>query len=462
MTAIFITPLEQWTRARMGLTHGQTFTNDQLAAFQLNSLNQTIARAAQDSPFYRNKWRDRCIPHLERLNDIGVLPFTTAEDIQQAPMEFLAVSQSEVARVVTLRTSGTTGAPKRIFFSDDDLWRTIAFFQFGMATLVRPGQRVLILLPGDLPDSVGDLLRKALARMDVQAVVHGLVQAPQLAIKAILDYRIDCVVGVPVQVLALVRHPACRAVPAGQVQSVLLSTDYVPTAIVQAIQAAWHCEVFQHYGMTEMGYGAAVSCAAHEGYHLREAELLFEIIDPQTLLPVQKGQMGEVVFTTLSHRAMPLIRYRTGDLAAWIDAPCLCGSVLRRMGWVQGRREALVVLKRNIRLNLADLDEVMFALSNVVDFQLTLQRVAQGDCLQLVVYTSGQGEPLSAEKVTAVLAQVPAVRMAMEKAGWTLAPIKVVADGKLTGRAVKRNVVDNRLYNKLRSFHDERHRPSSL
>ncbi len=87
-----------------------------------------------------------------------------------------------------------------------------------------------------------------------------------------------------------------------------------------------------------MGYGGGVSCAAHAGYHLREADLLFEIVDPGSGQPVADGQMGEVVFTTLTRRTMPLIRYRTGNLASWITTPCPCGSVLRRLGWVQGRR----------------------------------------------------------------------------------------------------------------------------
>ena len=102
---------------------------------------------------------------LATLADLAELPFTTAADIRSDPLALLCVSQGRIARAVTLQTSGTTGPTKRIFFSPEDLALTLDFFHHGMATLVSPGQRVLILLPGKLPDSVGDLLRRALGRM---------------------------------------------------------------------------------------------------------------------------------------------------------------------------------------------------------------------------------------------------------------------------------------------------------
>ncbi len=447
MTHLATTPLENWVRTRMGLPVDTSLTADGLIRFQLDLLNRTIAQAAVNSPFYLKKLGGYPAQPLTRIEQIGDLPFTSVADVQQDPLAFLAVSQDEVARVVTLQTSGTTGVPKRIFFNDADLESIVDFFSHGMATLVAPGQRVLILLPGALPDTVGDLLHRALARLDVAGIVYGVVQDPGHALQAIMAQRIDCIVGIPVQVLTLARHPEAAAIPAGQVKSVLLSTDYVPAAIVHAIQGAWGCQVFQHYGMTEMGYGAAVSCAAHNGYHLREAELFFEIIDPQTLKPVEKGRTGEVVFTTLGRRAMPLIRYRTGDLAAWIETPCPCGAALRRMSWVQGRHARIVNLDGGIPLDLTGLDEALFALAHVVNYQAVLGRDGRGDHLRIVLYTAGPDDGV-AVKANKVLGHLPAIRKALDEAVLRLAPVAVVADHGLSGSVAKRKILDHRAVKK--------------
>jgi len=118
----------------------------------------------------------------------------------------------------------------------------------------------------------------------------------------------------------------------------LLSAEYVSQEAVAFIEAQWNCQVFEHYGMTEMGLGCAVSCPTHEGYHVRESDLYLEIIDPKTGKPVADGVWGEVVFTTLTRRAMPFIRYRTGDISRWIEEPCGCGSKLKRLDKVHDRK----------------------------------------------------------------------------------------------------------------------------
>jgi len=103
--------------------------------------------------------------------------------------------------------------------------------------------------------------------------------------------------------------------PGLRLKAVLLSTDHVPLSLTRAVEQAWHCRVFNHYGMTETGLGGGVECEARRGYHLREADLYVEIVEPDGALPVPDGEPGEVVVTTLTRTGMPLIRYRTGDLS---------------------------------------------------------------------------------------------------------------------------------------------------
>ncbi len=443
MTAIARTPLEAWIGARIGLARGERLSAGRLAAWQLAQLNATLAHVWQHSAFYQERLGGRALPRLARLEEIATLQFTSATDLRQDAMRLLCISQSEVARVVTLGTSGTTGDPKRLFFSGADLEATIDFFHHGMSTLVRTGERVLILLPGDRPDSVGDLLRRGLARLGAEGIVHGPVIDPAVTLRAIRGHAVHCLVGIPVQVLALARHPEGAVLGPGTLRSVLLSTDYVPRSIVTAIETAWGCQVFQHYGMTEMGFGGGVECAARQGYHLREADLLLEVIDPISGRPASHGRNGEVVVTTLARRAMPLIRYRTGDRAAWIDEPCPCGTMLRRLAWVQGRHQEARRLADGVRLEMHTLDEALFALAGVIDYQAVLTCGKDGEHLRVRLYAYQDDQRLRS-RAAAALALVPAIRAATANERFQVDPIDVELRSSSILPAAKRMIGDRR------------------
>jgi hypothetical protein len=121
------------------------------------------------------------------------------------------------------------------------------------------------------------------------------------------------------------------------VKTVLLSADFVSDEVRTSIREAWGAEVFEHYGMTEMGLGCAVSCEYQNGYHVREADLYLEIIDPDTGKTVPDGDWGEIVFTSLTRVGMPFIRYRTGDISRWKTETCRCGSKLKLLDYIQDR-----------------------------------------------------------------------------------------------------------------------------
>ena len=120
--------------------------------------------------------------------------------------------------------------------------------------------------------------------------------------------------------------------------------------------------------MTEMGLGGGVDCVARRGYHLREADLLFEVVDPETGAEVAPGAVGEVVFTTLTRVGMPLIRYRTGDYGRWVTSPCPCGTTLRTLAHITTRLSGPVELAPGVRLTQPDLDEALFTVDGVLNF----------------------------------------------------------------------------------------------
>lgn len=444
MMSLRTTPLDGWIENRIGPAGDGCFDREHLRRYQLEQIRRTLTYAAACSPFYRR--RLGCTADFAGLDWDGfaALPFTASRDLCRDPLAFLCISSTQVARVVTLRSSGTTGMPKRLFFDEPDLERTIDFFRCGMSTLVQTGQRVLILMPGESPGSVGDLLVRGLARMGVEGLVHGPVRDPVKTIDAMAALRPDCLVGIPVQVLSLARNPAGKRIPRGVPGSVLLSTDYVPTGLVAAIKQTWGCRVYQHYGMTEMGYGGGVECDAHAGYHLREADLYVEIIDPQSGKPLPDGVTGEVVFTTLSRKAMPLVRYRTGDLARFHTSPCPCGSVLPRLGKIAGRMTNAADLGPGLHLSMAMLDEALFAIPELLDFQVELWPVNHRSVLSLTLDCPSDRFAETAGRVREVLADMPAVRSAVERGVLDIAPLRFSAAKWYTTGVAKRTLVDRR------------------
>lgn len=371
-----ITPLENWILRKAGMTER---TREQLEDYQLHQLRESVRQVKTNSRFYGDLLRDISAEEIRSLDDMRRLPFTFPRDIRKDPFSFLCVPQNQIKRIVTLRSTGTSGKEKRIFFSEEDLNLTIDFFVYGMRCLVDETNRVMVLLPGGSYGSIGDLLKKALEKAHIDCFVHGVITDYEETAREILKTNSTCLVGIPIQVLKLSRIH--REVFKSRIKKVLLSTDYVPEVLIRELTDQCGCRVFTHYGMTEMGYGGGVECEALNGYHMREADLYFEIVDPATGEPVPDGQWGEVVFTTLTRQAMPLIRYRTGDMAAFSAVSCPCGTILRTMKRVQGRLDNKIVI-RDRCIYLKELDEIVLSYPEITDFKAFLSKEG---CLNLEI-----------------------------------------------------------------------------
>jgi len=362
-------PLDAWTAQQIG-NPGALLTRTELAAYQLRQLRQTLAWAKACSSFYRHRLAGFDAGLAGGLDALRDLPLTTADDLRRNDPPLLCVSQSEVSRIVTLETSATSGPAKRIFFTAQDQAATLDFFDHGMRVLAQPGDRVLILFPGERPGSVGELLAQALRRQGATPIAYGWPQDLAAAAAALRRERPDVVVGAPVPLLAVARYAAAAGLPV-RVRSVLLSADRASAAVRCGLAQLWGCEIFEHYGMTEMGLGGGVDCAAHAGYHMRESELLVEIVDPESGEPVADGDPGELVFTTLTRRGMPLIRYRSGDISRRLAGACACGSKLTRLERIHRRIGGGVQVDGAGELLIGALDEAIFPLASVADFAAT-------------------------------------------------------------------------------------------
>lgn len=370
-----ISPLHPWINSRIG-----DMTLDE---YRIACIKRTINHAKENSSFYREHLGCLEASDIRCMGDIVRIPTMSSSDIAQNPASLVCVSQSEISRIITLSTSGTTGSPKRLYFTADDLQHTVEFFMHGMRTLVGREDRVLILMPGDKFGSVGYVLKEALGRIGVFSEVHGVVNDIEACIEDVERLGINCLVGIPVQVLELSYEAQRRGI--NSIDRVLLSADYVPEALAEKVEGNLGCTVYSHYGMTEMGFGGGVECSAFEGYHLRESDLYFEVLDPDSGIPVEDGLLGEVAFTTLNRRGMPLIRYRTGDISRFIEGSCSCGSNLRRLDRVRGRVSEFTELAPGLFIGLPELDEEMFKIRGVANYKVKLYRGNMVNALKFIM-----------------------------------------------------------------------------
>ncbi|NVO09731.1 MAG: phenylacetate--CoA ligase family protein [Bacteroidales bacterium] len=367
-----ISPVETWVAERTGLR--DNLNPETLKKWQLGKLSALIQYACENTKFYHEK--------LHSTSDITELPFTSPSDIAADPFAFLAIPQSLVARVTTLANSGTTHLKKRIFFSKADLERTIDFFAVGMSTMVRKGEKSQILISNRTENSLGSLLKESLLRIGVTSEISGTIKSVNAAIEA--SKGGDCLIGMPAEMLYM-SHKAPELRP----RSVLLAADYIPQSLINGIKETWKCDVFTHYGHSEFGFGCAVDCDQHNGYHLRDADLIFEIIDFKTGKSAKIGESGEIVITTLSNEAMPLIRYRTGNISRFINTPCGCGSLLPRLGSIEGRISSYIPIGEGKVLSIHQLDEIIFADPNVRSFDASIKNDKVMKTLLLTVDSNG-------------------------------------------------------------------------
>lgn len=324
-------------------------TREGLEALQLKRLNETLARLRERGGIYAEY-----PARLESLSQLAELPFTTPAMLAQNPGAFLLTSQSEVSRVISGATSGTTGPSKRVFYTQRDTENTIGFFAAGIGEMLAPGEKCLITFPFSGPFGLGDLIAKAVERLGGVPIRAGFGLSWEELSALVSETRPETYIGFPVTLLGLCRMyggplPIRRA---------LVSGDACPKGVMDALEAQLGNKLYPHYGSRECGLGGAVTCPAFQGMHLRENHIIPEIIGENgQVLP--EGEYGELVITTIGLEAMPLIRYRTGDFTRILPL-CPCGGVTRRIDTVSRREGAI---------SIESLDSALFPLESLVDYR---------------------------------------------------------------------------------------------
>ena len=323
-----------------------------IEAVQLRKLNALLKREKARGGFYSG------LPdHLDSLRSLASLPFTTDEDLAHRAGGMLLTSQGEVQRVLSDATSGTTGAAKRVFYTEGDLERTVRLYMAGLGELIFPGSVTMICFPFSGPFGLGELIAEAVTRLGARPLRFGPSLTYGELREVLAREQPKTFVGMPVQLLSLLR--VCGR---GSLLRALVSGDACPESVMQACESILGSRLFPHYGSREMGMAGAITCPAHEGMHLRETDVIAEIVDSEgNVLP--HGESGELVITTVGMEALPLIRYRTGDFTRILPSPCPCGSEVIRLDRLhRGGEEDL----------LSRLDDALFRLPELTDYRIEL------------------------------------------------------------------------------------------
>jgi len=381
------TNLESWIESIEEIPH---LTRKTLEELQLRRLNQTLARVRARGGFYRDYPEG-----LESLSDLRKLPFTTSEDLSAYPGKFLLTSQSEVSRVISGATSGTTGMPKRVFYTEADTEHTVGFFAAGISEMLSAGEKCFIAFPFAGPFGLGDLIAKAVERLGGIPIRGGFGQTFGEMLDLITQTQPETYIGFPVTLLSLARMYGENF----PIQRALVSGDACPEGVMAELEKLLGSKLYPHYGSRECGLGGAVTCEAFEGMHLRENHIIPEIIDENgNVLP--DGQYGELVLTTIGADAMPLIRYRTGDYTRILPT-CPCGGVTKRIDTVSRREE----------YSIEELDSILFRIPGLVDYRASLDGEILLHCLSL--------EPVTGSIFAAVQQKYP---------GWKAIVLEETAD----------------------------------
>ncbi len=424
----------------------ERLNRNNIECYQLLCLEKSLAHAYQHSSFYRAALDKQGIKpdFVKSLQDLAKLPFTEPADVSHNPFAFACVSEANIKRAITFISSGTTGPQKRVFFTERDLERITDFMAAGMSTVASPGDVIQILLPAGPVNSQADLLAKGVRKMGGVPIITGMA-ATAVQIETIKQHHSKVLFGFTSSIYRMtLEAEAQHDLDKLGVKTVFLSSEYLSSTMRENMRRIWQAEVVTHYGLTEMGLGVAVECHEGGGYHFNEADLILEIIDPETGRSSTDSQEGEMVFTTLNREAMPLFRYRTHDIARMIDEPCRCGAGnLHKFSAVTRRRENVVNIG-SYRIYPALLDEALFLLRSVVDWRAELIRDASGERLCVQVEQSPAAQ-IEEGDVREALLKVDAIRQALQKGTLSAIDIGILpSGGLLRSTRTKKLIADSR------------------
>jgi phenylacetate-CoA ligase len=352
-----------------------------LEELQLKRLKQTVRQAWTNVPFYRDYFSKLSIKpkDITSLKAMQKLPLTTREDLRlNYPFGMLAVTKEQVVRLHT--SSGTTGKPKAIFFSkkdvdraadliarclimtgvkkDDVLQNMMTYGLFTGALVMHYGaEKVGVLV---IPAGPGNTKRQIALMQDFKTTTLHLTPSYALYLASVMHNE-----GLDPKKDFFLRRAYLGSGPYSEETR-------------NKIEKFFGIDVYNSYGLSEMnGPGVAFECMEKDGMHLWEDNFIMEIIDPETGDKLPEGEKGELVLTTLCREAMPILRYRTRDIAMIIPGKCKCGRTHRRISRIIGRSDDMIII-RGVNIFPQQIERVLMGIKAVAqNYQIVLEAYDQ-------------------------------------------------------------------------------------
>ena len=360
---------------------------------QFVKLCRTLRDVAGKSAFYRQLYAEHGFDatSVRSLADLQLIPFTEPAHIVSEGYRLACVPMGDVARIVTLTSSGTSGEPKRIFFTEGDLRRIAALFSADTKVVVGEKRAIVqIMLPGMTPFGQADLLGKAIEIAGSVPVVTGTLPDVTSQIESIARNGCTALVGYPSYLYRLTKLGGLRHnLGKMGIEAVVTAGEPLLSSMKSVLEDAWQAKVFCHYGLTEMGFNAGMGCGQGSGYHIHEADYIVEVVDPVTGEPLEEGQEGELVITSIHREGMPIIRYKTGDMTRVLLEPCSCGSSLKRIGSVNRRTRAIIRVGDD-EIDTSNFDDIFFSIPEIVDYRVAVTNGSSSFKLRFLIETAGE------------------------------------------------------------------------
>lgn len=365
----------------------ETMPRPELASRQLTRLGALVERVAERVPFYRQAFDRAGVrpDQIRTLDDIRRLPFTRKSDLRDHyPFEMFAVPRDQVVRLHA--SSGTTGKPTVVGYTRSDIaiWAEVC-----ARCLAASGAR-----PGDVfHNAYGYGLFTGGLGLHYGGELMGLTVVPvsggntERQLLLIQDFEPRVIACTPSYLLTLAEAAMARGLDPHRLslRFAVLGAEPWTEEMRARIEQLLPVRALNIYGLSEViGPGVSNECVeAQRGSHIFEDHFLVEVVDPETGEPVPAGEPGELTFTTLTKEALPVIRYRTGDIAALDPSPCPCGRTHARMSLVMGRTDDMLVI-RGINLFPSQIESVAVQFAELSPhYQLIVTRARTLDDLEV-------------------------------------------------------------------------------
>ncbi len=366
----------------------ETLPREDLKTFQVKRLKETVKRALS-VPYYKDKFDAFSIEpdKIESVGFIKSLPLTTKNDLRDHwPYGLLAVPREDCVRVHA--SSGTTGKAVAILHTERDIenWANlVARCLYGVGVRrsdVFQNVAGYGLFTGGLGFHYGAQKIGALT-------IPSAAGNSKRQIKLMVDFGTTAIHIMPSFALYLMRifeETGIDPKEDTKLKTIFLGAELHSEETRGRIEKYYGAEAYNSYGLSEMnGPGVSFECHLKDGLHIWEDNYIVEVIDPEGEGPVSLGEVGELVYTTLNREAMPLIRYRSQDLASFIPEPCACGRTHRRISRIQGRVDDMIIWK-GVNIFPIQIEKVLMAIPEVKEsYLVTLETRNQADTMTVQI-----------------------------------------------------------------------------